>query len=177
MSQRCIHVGKESLNKAAAASPRFSELQDKMKKIIIAVATTLIAFLVFPPPSLAKIGWTLSQCRQYYGPESPRTPGMNSDTYEFDHAGGPHTIIVRIYHEKVASIVYGHKNPNVFAFTNAEIKELLFENANGYVWTWTGSNQKEVDYSAHLDGKVTMQAWYAKGGVYIMTSELLATGQ
>jgi hypothetical protein len=57
--------------------------------------------------------------------------------------------------------------------TEKQIRDLLFSNANGYIWTRTGKNFKEVDYSAHLDGVIASQAWYAKGYLSVVTSEFL----
>jgi hypothetical protein len=121
-------------------------------------------------PVYGHIGWTLDQCRQYYGQET----GIVMGAYEFANAGGAFSIYVRFLEGKVAFVSYRHKDPSKFSFTKQEIDKLLFENANGYVWTRVGSNTKEVDYSAHLDGRVAMQAWYAKGAVAIATSEFLS---
>ena len=98
--------------------------------------------------------------------------------YEFANApsgstGAIFQSIVIFVEGKLAWITYTKKDDS--AFTNQEIKTLLRLNDNGYVWTKTATTVKEVDYSAHLDGRVALIAWCAKGkGEFnIITSDYL----
>jgi hypothetical protein len=52
-----------------------------------------------------------------------------------------------------------------------EARKILEWNADGYVWSRVGQTRKEEDFAAHLDGRVAMKAWYAKGGLTIVTKE------
>jgi hypothetical protein len=93
-------------------------------------------------------------------------------SYGFPNAPGSFEIFVSLVDNKVVWITYTKKNYGTI--TKEDTERLLRLNANGYIWTQTdkphalqGGHVTPVLYSAHLDGKVLMEAWI-KGGSYMV---------
>jgi hypothetical protein len=143
-----------------------------MKKALL----ILIAALFFSPAAKAQIGATLEQCKAHYGEASELQ--LNADgtpkKCRFQNppngsTGGEYNIYASFSDGECVSVSYN----GIHGITSKQAVALLRLNSNGYIWTRTGSTPKEIDYSAHFDGKVVMQAFYAAGKSQLMiaTSE------
>jgi hypothetical protein len=131
----------------------------------------LITSIVALQTCHGRIGWTLEECEQKYGASIPTD---NPITFDFNGAGC-YRITAVFRNGRVAWMSYNHKDTNVpySSFSQSEIADLLSQNINGYRWTKTGQDDYEVDYIAHLDGRIAMQAWYAKGTAYASKPTLM----
>ena len=143
-----------------------------------ALILTAIASLVIANRAYAQIDQPLSTFERWYGKGEIQTAHDQPDSYIFKGGAGPYTIFASFHNGKACYISYipqddlGREDRGR-GLTESQIRDLLFSNANGYIWTRTGKNFKEVDYSAHLDGVIAYQAWYAKVALDVVTSEFL----
>lgn len=139
---------------------------------------TAIASLLIANRAHAQIDQPLFTFEKWYGKGVLQTDSDVPDSYQFKGGAGPYTIYATFHNGKAWFISYlpedkrGEEDLGR-GLTEKQVQALLFSNANGYIWTRTGSNVKEVDYSAHLDGVIAYQAWYAKGYLSVVTREFL----
>jgi hypothetical protein len=137
---------------------------------------TVVVSLVIANQAHAQIDQPLSTFEKWYGKGEADT--NQPDSFIFKGGAGPYTISASFHNGKAWAISYqpedklGREDLGR-GLTERQIHDLLFSNANGYVWTRTGRNVKEIDYSAHLDGVIAYQAWYAKGYLTVVTPEFL----
>ena len=136
----------------------------------------LVALLLSSVAAEAQIGCTPEQCKNHYGEASDLESYADGSTKKctfnnpsWGSTGGHYIVYVSFSDGKCDCISYIGQN----GITSKQAKILLQLNANGYIWTQTNSTSKAMDYSAHLDGKVSMQAFYAPGKSQLMigTSE------
>lgn len=80
----------------------------------------------------ARIGWTLEQCRQQYGPETPCTPPVPEIT-DFFTVGKIHLAIHFAADGKADSIFY-LRNKSEGEFTDLELKALMDRNCGELSW-------------------------------------------
>ena len=154
-------------------SPKVRRETSTSSLILAAVVSLLIA-----NGAHAQIDQPLSTFERWYGKGEIQTANDQPDSYIFKGGAGPYTIFASFHNGKAWYISYipqddlGQEDRGR-GLTERQIHALLFSNANGYIWTRTGKNFKEVDYSAHLDGVIAYQAWYAKVALDVVTSEFL----
>jgi hypothetical protein len=132
------------------------------------ILTTLISVTTLVSAATAQIARTLEQCEAHYGEPSHQerdSTGIVTKTF-FEHLdsnrlGRDYIIIAEFADGLCLSIMYSIKN-NGPIITRSEAEILLRENANGYIWTRTRTSPKgEIDYSAHLEGRVFLEAFFA----------------
>jgi hypothetical protein len=124
----------------------------------------LLGSLIIAPFAEAQIGCTLPQCKAHYGEPSNLEYGPTGLVVKCDFIqpnaeklGRDYHIFTEFDHGICDSILYSQKSSPPITTSQANI--LLRLNSNGYIWTRTGSTPKgEIDYSAHIDGKVVMLA-------------------
>jgi hypothetical protein len=141
------------------------------KKAALILAAT--ASLVFANRAHAQIDQPLSTFEKWYGKGVLQTASDVPDSYQFKGGAGPYVIYASFHNGKAWFISYIPEDDLGRGLTERQIHDLLFSNANGYIWTRTGKNFKEIDYSVHLDGVIAYPAWYAKGYLSVVTSEFL----
>jgi hypothetical protein len=163
---------------ARATGRQFARDQGTNKMISKTVLLLMaVASLLMTNKASAHIGWTLDQCKKHYGEPAEVHPENADDTvknYLFHNVvwgpGLPYEISAEFSNGTCVVISYYH--PNFEQFTSKEIENLVSVSSNGYIWTRTRTTSKEIDYSAHLDGKVAFQAFYGfKGELMIATTE------
>lgn len=150
-----------------------------MKRLILCLSLG-VSFLALTEVQ-AHMGWTLEQCREYYREETPESVARSGDgIYAFADAGPNLTVTVGLKDGKVVNVSYEHKSvfnqlrgrpgkvkDSDYGFSKKEIRDLLFENSMGCIWSEVGSDKRAVYYSGHLDGRVLMEAMYGKGALSV----------
>jgi hypothetical protein len=150
-----------------------------MKRLILYLSLGLSFFA--PTEAQAHMGWTLGQCREYYRGETAETIDKSGDSkYAFADAGPNLSVTVTLKDGKVVNVSYEHKpvfnqfrglpgkvKDSDYGFSKKEIKDLLFENSMGCIWSEVGSDKRAIYYSGHLDGRVLIEAMYGKGALSI----------
>jgi hypothetical protein len=147
----------------------------------------LIVILFLLPSAKGQIGSTIEQCKQHYGEATEiefnadaNVKGCRFENPPDGSTGGDYDILAFFTAGKCDCIIYHSKDfeQRLSHISAKQIEILLRLNSNGYIWTRVSATSKEIDYSAHLDGKVVMQAFYAnKEGLMIATSDWFQKNQ
>jgi hypothetical protein len=134
-----------------------------MGKLLVAILVTGLALSAH-----AQIGSNFEQCKVHYGTPTDivknTTGGIVKCSFlnpNPDNFSRNYYIYTRFADGACDSVMYSIKG-NGHAISSYEANLLLTENANGYIWSRTGTtSQGGTELSAHMDGKVAMVAHFA----------------
>jgi hypothetical protein len=142
--------------------------------VIRRILPLAVAFL-FTAVANAQMGCTLEQSQTHYGMASDvkhNPDGTTSASFlaaPEGSIGGDFAIYASFAAGgKCDCISYVVREGHESRMTPNQAQTLLRLNANGYIWTRTDTTPKEVDYSAHMDGKIAYQAFYSQGKKQLM---------
>jgi hypothetical protein len=153
---------------------------------MIRIILPLAVVFLFRSTANAQIGCTLEQSKARYGSTSDieHTPDGTLSARFLEATDGSTGGDFAIYASFAADgkcdcISYVVREGHDSRMTPKQAETLLRLNANGYIWTRTDTTPKEVDYSAHMDGKIAYQAFYSQGKKELMiaTAEWWQTHQ
>jgi hypothetical protein len=138
-----------------------------------AILVALVVVTALCPSVHAEIGWTLEECRQFYGKETELSNSVGRD-FEFEVGGLCAVACFMADADAVGKIYYFKQKPNRGKrLTPKEIDALLRLNGDGIEWKPEGLGGKPHEEYVREMGRYLLWTGYDKSGHAAITAEYL----